>query len=631
MFPLPAFGSRKAELKPPDCIARYFVTKYSWRGKYRRILAITPTEILTQDPAGNLACTNSYHIWGDPDIDGIQISSGNDDEAEFTLSCRGDKKSKFKAVKFSCRQRTQLLTDLYQCLAAGLAAGKCAIAAKLLGSPDNFSGHEWTSKGWLPVTLRITCYGLEALDRSGSIQWRGEFGGMSTDPSIAFLSSHNPAAAALGAASSNLMGTPAAPEGGAAFSVHMRFKHMPKVFASRQRDALVQLVQKTAAKRLGVQLPVDSSSKRSVDELLTAAVAAEQSAASELPLGEWQSATLVPTYPLIGAPSTGGRQVGDRWATAPSTQRDPGANLSPIERDPHRARPWCQPFPPSFGGHRRLPHRARHRVAGTYEEMSVAPGANLSPRRFVVTATSLIERDADVKCPSPPVQTYPPRRLVVTATSLIERDADTYEVDERHPHSALAALISFIEDPKLLGIEWVGGAKPTTYMTPDRDTVLVVLMDAVQGDRAGGAHGVQAATGAQWPSYLATPAPGDPVAGGLSSGSIPVGHSTSIYRDVELERCYIDLMTLRGKEAYEGLVKSGRSFYTADIEFSDLAWPHQRFSFTGQVGGLSSTGVGAGGGFSSPSNNSLTMTGPAGGGSGVAAAVRNLSQGPPHE
>lgn len=41
--------------------------------------------------------------------------------------------SKFKALKFSCKHRQLLLTDLYQCMAAASAMGRCLLAAKVLG------------------------------------------------------------------------------------------------------------------------------------------------------------------------------------------------------------------------------------------------------------------------------------------------------------------------------------------------------------------------------------------------------------------------------------------------------------------------------------------------------------------
>ena len=41
--------------------------------------------------------------------------------------------SKYKPLKFSCPQRTMLLADLYQCVQAAAALGRCPLAPKLLG------------------------------------------------------------------------------------------------------------------------------------------------------------------------------------------------------------------------------------------------------------------------------------------------------------------------------------------------------------------------------------------------------------------------------------------------------------------------------------------------------------------
>jgi hypothetical protein len=43
------------------------------------------------------------------------------------------KQSKFKPLKFSCKHRALLLTDLLQCMAAAGAMGRCLVAARVLG------------------------------------------------------------------------------------------------------------------------------------------------------------------------------------------------------------------------------------------------------------------------------------------------------------------------------------------------------------------------------------------------------------------------------------------------------------------------------------------------------------------
>jgi len=82
---------RKArpELKPPDTLARYVVTKHAWYKKYKRIFCITPTSIHTQNPERTLVLTNSYTFAGDSDIDSVSLGT---DDFEFTISARQDKR-----------------------------------------------------------------------------------------------------------------------------------------------------------------------------------------------------------------------------------------------------------------------------------------------------------------------------------------------------------------------------------------------------------------------------------------------------------------------------------------------------------------------------------------------------------
>lgn len=42
--------------------------------------------------------------------------------------------SKYKGVKFSCKQRAPLLSALYHCIALAAAQQRCPIATKILGS-----------------------------------------------------------------------------------------------------------------------------------------------------------------------------------------------------------------------------------------------------------------------------------------------------------------------------------------------------------------------------------------------------------------------------------------------------------------------------------------------------------------
>ena len=86
---------------PPDCIARFLCTKSSWRGKYRRILCITPTSVVTQYP-DTLAITNVWQFTDDSDIDGSGVGPSDAEEPEFNLSARTDKRVGSPLLCWSC-------------------------------------------------------------------------------------------------------------------------------------------------------------------------------------------------------------------------------------------------------------------------------------------------------------------------------------------------------------------------------------------------------------------------------------------------------------------------------------------------------------------------------------------------
>lgn len=69
---------------------------------------------------------------------------------------------------------------------------------------------------------------------------------------------------------------------------------------------------------------------------------------------------------------------------------------------------------------------------------------------------------------------------MVTPSSLITRRVDSHEVVLRRPLNAVAAVVRFADDPKLLAVEWEDGAPPCQFVTPARDAVLAALLSAAQ-------------------------------------------------------------------------------------------------------------------------------------------------------
>ena len=79
---------------PPECVGRFLCTKFTWRGKYPRVLCITPTAVVTQHP-DNLAITNTWSFGGGSDIDGIVAGPG---PLEFSLSARKDSRASLSDI-----------------------------------------------------------------------------------------------------------------------------------------------------------------------------------------------------------------------------------------------------------------------------------------------------------------------------------------------------------------------------------------------------------------------------------------------------------------------------------------------------------------------------------------------------
>ena len=85
--------------------SRFVVTKLSWKGKYRRILCISPLAISTLDPSAGMALTHTYSLTHGESI-AVQGKAG--DEGELVLSVK-------QAVRTAMQTSScyQMLTALY--------------------------------------------------------------------------------------------------------------------------------------------------------------------------------------------------------------------------------------------------------------------------------------------------------------------------------------------------------------------------------------------------------------------------------------------------------------------------------------------------------------------------------------
>ncbi|XP_072986827.1 dnaJ homolog subfamily C GRV2 [Typha latifolia] len=246
----------------PEYLARYLVVKHSWRGRYRRILCLSNSGIVTLDPS-TLAVTNSYDIASD--FEGAAPVLGRGDEAqEFTVSVRTDGKGKFKGIKFSSpRLRASILTELHR-----LRWGK-------LGPVMEFPVLHLRRRTaqWASFKLKVTTTGIELLEgQSGDPRWCLDFRDMDT-PAIVLLADNS--------------GTRSSEGGG--FVLCPLYGRKSKVFmgaSGASNTTIISYLTKTARSNVGLALTVDNSQSMTVTGFITKR-AKEAVGADETPFAGW--------------------------------------------------------------------------------------------------------------------------------------------------------------------------------------------------------------------------------------------------------------------------------------------------------------------------------------------------------
>ncbi|BBM97673.1 DnaJ homolog subfamily C member 13 [Marchantia polymorpha subsp. ruderalis] len=171
----------------PEYLARYMVTKHSWRGKYKRILCISRSGIVTLDPA-TLAVTNSYDLLKDFELASPVLGNRDDPlqqlALEFYLSVRTEGRGKFKQIRFSSRCRASILTELHR-LRFGRSTGPTSTPSPVADFPVLHLKRR--SADWPPFNLRITAVGVEVRQpKSGELHWSLDFRDMDS-PGIIML------------------------------------------------------------------------------------------------------------------------------------------------------------------------------------------------------------------------------------------------------------------------------------------------------------------------------------------------------------------------------------------------------------------------------------------------------------
>ncbi|KAK4764687.1 hypothetical protein SAY86_025777 [Trapa natans] len=255
------YSSATAPVEEPEYLSRHMVIKHSWRGKYKRILCISSSAIITLDP-NTLSVTNCYDV--ENDFEGASpVLSRDENSTEFNLSLRTDGKGKFKGIKFSSRYRASILTEFHR------------IRWSRLGPIAEFPVLHLRRKTaeWVPFKLKVTYVGVELIDlKSGDLCWCLDFRDMDS-PAITLLSD------AYGKKSGGYGG----------FVLCPLYGRKSKAFqaASGTTDAaIISNLTKTAKSTVGLSISVDSSQSLSSAEYLKQRNK-EPLGAEQAPCGGW--------------------------------------------------------------------------------------------------------------------------------------------------------------------------------------------------------------------------------------------------------------------------------------------------------------------------------------------------------
>ncbi|ONM00018.1 DnaJ homolog subfamily C GRV2 [Zea mays] len=238
----------------PEYLARYLVVKHSWRGRYRRVLCIASSGVVTLDPT-TLNLTNSYDARSE--FDHAEALTATD---EFTLAVRTDARSKFKPMRFSSPLRPGILTELHR-----LRPVQASFDFPVLHLRRRT--HEWSS-----FKFKVTPVGVELLEASGDIRWCLDFRDMNS-PAIVLLGD------SYGRKTS---------EGGG-FVLCPLYGRKSKAFMAASgttNTAIISHMTKTAKLKIGLSLSVDNSQSMKADDFI-AKRAMEAVGAAETRHGEW--------------------------------------------------------------------------------------------------------------------------------------------------------------------------------------------------------------------------------------------------------------------------------------------------------------------------------------------------------
>ena len=258
-----------------EFLARFLVTKLSWRGNYRRILGISSTSIVTIHPE-TLVVTNAWSFAGDdPEISAVETKNEHPEGSVFVIHFRKDKRGPgSRDAKFCCQNRAVLLGFVYEAAAVAARAGQ-TVPRPLAETSFTFSAFKLRRGEWKSVILRVTATAVERLDPdSDAIVWRWRYISAAS-PAIRFL--------AQSSLSRDIL----------AFAMVSKYGRSPRVYASKDRDSIVRSIQSAAYQSMGLALAAETTMSEELtgESFLTALASAERERAAtpeESPLNEWE-------------------------------------------------------------------------------------------------------------------------------------------------------------------------------------------------------------------------------------------------------------------------------------------------------------------------------------------------------
>lgn len=272
-------------------LARFLVMKISWRGLYRRIMAVRMDSkgdskihyIETYHPETG-ALTNS---WNCNDVVDIKPAGEHPQEGGvFVITLRHQHST--KEVKFASQERSGLLESLYTALRD---ANSARFYSQIVSIPNGgvFPAYRFIAskengyfKKNLETFLRVSATGIEEIFRDDSERsvsvWKFMY---ASKPGVRFLGGEAPR------------------DGFESISLFSNTSISPKIYAVRDRNLFCDALCSCGRELMGIHVEVDkSTSHLSPAEMLHGLMSAEKAKDSEnnmLPLGEWEFTKVIDT------------------------------------------------------------------------------------------------------------------------------------------------------------------------------------------------------------------------------------------------------------------------------------------------------------------------------------------------